>query len=493
MISYYGLKISGSDDYQQLTHLLDSEFGPEEIGKNLQSQITNAVKFVLIEYDYVDKDYRSTFYNYYSKMGRWYRDDCVRLHFFDDCVRFDEELMDLTCSDGQLKDHYFGFIVLRPTTAATLGRSILSPDIRVGASGMAIQSRHRVHLLGHTLSVWGFPSMAQHADISVCAHVSCWAILRHYSERFSSHKEILLHDVTRLAATTDPGGITPSLGLDIYEAERILQAAGCFPVLVSKKGANDLHFFAQLLSYLESGFPLFVSMGGCQHAIVVTGYAWRDTIKKSSSSSSHVWSQVETLLVVDDNLLPYRTVGLGGVAGSNAKIYSTKDFDAFIAPLPEKIYYPANAVEKLSLGGLYSFLIKSFGLPDGQNLIRRYFITTISAFRRFARENQSQMGNELVGLLMNLATAQFIWVVEYSSYSQWSKGHITARAIIDASASPMDDQPVWLIHNDQEAIVFDRVSAGADGKGIELMRSTNSPLARMERNLRPVKSNHEPS
>ena len=486
MTSYYGFKISGSDDYHQLTHLLDSEFRPEEIGKSLQSQITDAVKFVLIEYDYVDKDYRSMFYNYYSKMGRWYRDDCVRLHFFDGSVCFDEELMDLTCSDGQLKDHYFGFIVLRPTISATLGRSVLSPAIRVGARGMAIQSHHRVHLLGHTLSVWGFPSMAQHADISVCAHVSCWAILRHYSERFSSHKEFLLHDVTKLSANVDPGGITPSLGLNIFEAERIFQAATCYPVHVYKKGDDDLQFYAQLLAYLESGFPLFVSMEGRQHAIVVTGYAWRNTIMKSTASSSHVWSQVGTLLVVDDNLLPYRTIGLGGSAVSGANMYTAKDFDAFVAPLPEKIYYPANAVEKLSLGGLYAVLIKRFGLPDGQDLVRRYFITTISAFRRFARENQSQMGNELVRLLMSLVTAQFIWVVEYSSYDQWIKGHITARAIIDASASPVDNQPVWFIHNDKEAIVFDRVSAEADGQGIELMRSTNSPLARMEHNLLPV-------
>ena len=220
--SYNFLKIRRSNDYMKLTGLIDLDFGPEEIGKQLQSQITDAVKSVLIEHDYVDKDYRSTFYNFYSKKGRSYRDDCVRIHFFDDCVEFDELSSNLTCSVGQLSDHYFGYIVLRPTIVVTLGRSILSPDIRIGARGMAIQSHHRVHLLGHTLSVWGFPSMAQHTDISVCAHVSCWAILRHYSERYSSHPEVLLHDVTMLASPFDPGGLTPSYGLKIYEAEPLL-------------------------------------------------------------------------------------------------------------------------------------------------------------------------------------------------------------------------------------------------------------------------------
>ena len=46
------------------------------------------------------------------------------------------------------------------------------------------------------------------------------------------------------------------------------------------------------------------------------------------------------------------------------------------------------------------------------------------------------MGDELVNLLMRLNTPQFIWVVEYASDEQWAKGHIAARAIVDATASP---------------------------------------------------------
>ena len=410
MSSYDLLKIRESDDYLRLTELLDLDFGPEEIGKQLQTQITGAVKTVLIEHDYVDKDYRSTFYNFYSKKGRNYRDDCVRIHFFDDCVDFDEKHTDLICSEGQLKDSYFGYIVLRPTIVATLGRSILSPRIRVGAYGSAIQSHHSVHLLGYTLTVWGFPSMAQHTDIAVCAHVSCWAILRHYSERYSAHREILLHDVTRLATHFDPGGLTPSYGLDIVKAERIFQSAGCFPVTVYKNNDQESQFYAQLLAYLESGFPLFVAMERREHAIVATGYAWRKTVVDSPNLSPHAWSQVDTLIVVDDNLLPYRCVNLNETTETSKSndSYTTEDFDAFIAPLPEKIYYPADAVETFSIKLMQSSLKQYLGLPDEIDLVRRYFITTISTFRSFARENQSQLGDALVNLFMCVKTAQFV-------------------------------------------------------------------------------------
>ena len=488
MSAYDWIEITEPKDYDQLTEVLDLEFQPQRVSDQLQNAITDQVGIVLIEHGYVDKDYRSTFYNFYAKMGRSYRDDCVRLHFFDATVIFDEERTEITCPDRRPEDHYFGYVVLRPTISGTLGRSILSPNIRIGARGRAIQSRHYVHLLGQRLPVWGFPSMAQHADIAVCAHVACWAILRHYSERFSQHREFLVHDVTRLATPFDPGGLTPSFGLDILKAERIFQAAGCFPVIVRKQtNGFDWGFYSQLLAYLESGFPLFVAMHGHRHAVVVAGYAWGAHAVPLSSSSPHVWSQISTLLAVDDNSLPYTNVPTKQPEPPGDSTYTTDDFDAFIVPLPEKIYYPADAVENLS-ENLSPLLKEALGVPDGDRLLRRYFVTTISALRRYASEHRSELGDVLVGLLMRLDTAQFIWIVEYASEAQWAQGHIIARAIVDASASRQDPSPIWLSHNGERALVFDRTPSGFNDEPslIELKRPESLPLGRMEQNLRPI-------
>ncbi len=487
MNSYDWLEITAPEDYNQLVAKLDIEFQPKDIANQLQNTITGDVGAILIEHGYIDKDYRSTFYNFYAKKGRTYRDDCVRLHLFEGCVKFNQVQTEITCPDDSLEDHYFGYVVLRPTLVATLGRSILSPKIRIGARGTAIQSRHRVHLLGYTLSVWGFPSMAQHTDIAVCAHVSCWAILRHYSERFPQHREFLTHDITKLSAPFDPGGLTPALGLNIFEAERIFQAAGCFPVIVGRQHNCDLQFYVQLLAYLESGFPLFVAMNDHGHAFVAAGYAWRTTTAKPPYTDSHVWSQVESLLTINDNFLPYDCIALEPSVSPNDPAYTAQDFDAFIVPLPEKIFYPAASMEIYS-HALYSLLKNTLKLPDDDKLLRRYFITTISALRRYAREYQSSLGNELVNLLMHLKTAQFIWVVEYASDEQWTQGHIAARVIIDATASPQDPVPVWLSHDEEKAIVFNRSSATVAAEFLELNRHADVPLGRMEQNLRQVKA-----
>ena len=169
---YKWINITTNADYELLTGLIDSEFSPKEVASRLAERISTAVKGVLVEYNYVDKDYRSTYYHFYAKKGQRYRSDCVRLHFFDGAAQFDDKNYALTPANGSLGDHYFGYMVLRPTGIATVGRSLLSPDIS-RAKGRVMQAAHKVHVLGERLEVNGFPSMDQHNDISVCAHAAC--------------------------------------------------------------------------------------------------------------------------------------------------------------------------------------------------------------------------------------------------------------------------------------------------------------------------------
>lgn len=491
MSEYQWISISGPEDYDQLESALDADFGPREVIEALKVAIRPRVRGILVEREYVDKDYRSTFYRHYAKKGRAYRDDCVRLHFFDAGVTFDKATTDLRPSEG-LEALYFGYIVLRPTIRMTIGRSTLSPDIRVGARGRAIQSRHHVHLLGRKLGFWGFPSMSQHTDISVCAHVSCWSILRHYSERFAQHREWLLYDITTMAAQFDPGGLTPSLGLSIAQAERIFQAAGTYPLIVVKDPSTSEAFYAQFLAYLESGFPLFVAMAGQEHAVVAAGYSWASSTSLPPYLNSHAWEQVDSVLTVDDNLLPYVSVPRDAVAAAPSgpavtPSYTAMSFDAFIVALPEKIFYSAQAVERFSKGPLYSFLRRNMAMPKEDELLRRYFVTTVSALRKFARERHSQFGDDLVNMFMRLRTAQFVWVIEFASADQWSKGHIAARAIVDATASPHDPVPVWFAHGEDRAFLFDRSQAELKVDAAKLGRPAGMPLSRMEQNLRPIR------
>ena len=89
LTSYDWIDLNTPEGYDRLVEVLDQEFDPKGIARRLKTQLTKAAKGVLIEHGYVDKDYRSTFYNFYTKKGRQYRPDCVRLHFFDGTVWYD--------------------------------------------------------------------------------------------------------------------------------------------------------------------------------------------------------------------------------------------------------------------------------------------------------------------------------------------------------------------------------------------------------------------
>ena len=239
-------------------------------------------------------------------------------------------------------------------------------------------------------------------------------------------------------------------------------------------------------SDLESGFPLFVAIPSKSHAVVIVGYNWKKTAVLPQTSPSHVWTQVETLLTVDDNLLPYATVPLqSNPHAPQLPPYAADLFNSFIVALPDKIYYPADAIE-VTCRGVKRSLESSRG-PDHEPLeLQRYFITTVSRLREHAHEHKSLLGDSLVGLIMRLETAQFVWVVEYCSVAQWKAGHVAARAIVDATASSTDKMPIWLLHDQEVAHVFDRSSVEMQPTPIHLNRTTLGPLPRMELNLLPV-------
>ena len=219
---------------------------------------------------------------------------------------------------------------------------------------------------------------------------------------------------------------------------------------------------------------------------MAVGYSWREQSEVPEREFAHAWQQVDALLMVDDNKLPYRSVPPVPTPESIAvKSYSGKEFDKFIVALPEKIHFPADAVDALSRR-LVTALTEAFGVAEDGVRIRRYFMTTISELRGHARENESQMGDVLVRLLMELDSAQYVWIVEFFSHAQWDRGHVTARAIVDATASKRDPVATLLLHDEQRAIVFDRSSEMQSHKTEKLRRARGVPLPRMEVNLGQV-------
>jgi hypothetical protein len=238
---------------------------------------------------------------------------------------------------------------------------------------------------------------------------------------------------------------------------------------------------------VESGFPLFAAMHQREHAVSIVGYEWRPPVNTAIPGMRYAWDEVQSLAVVDDNHLPYISIPVS--AGTGAP-YSTEDIDAFIVALPEKIFYPADAVDRLA-PALFR-LGPVVGLPPEDKTIIRYFITTGSALRRFVRDHESEFDPKLIQTIMALPFAQFVWVVEFATESEWASGQVAARAVIDATASLREVLPLWLLHSRTRALVFDRQKVSLDLKagirGLSLSGMEHTAFTRMDQNLRPTQT-----
>ena len=67
---YTWMPLSSAADLAQLDQHIDPEYAPKSVAKKLTVGLSDAIKGILIERNYIDKDYRSTYYNFYAKKAQ---------------------------------------------------------------------------------------------------------------------------------------------------------------------------------------------------------------------------------------------------------------------------------------------------------------------------------------------------------------------------------------------------------------------------------------
>lgn len=451
LVSYTWLEIGAPDDLERLAKEIASDYGA--VVSLLRRTLNGRVKKVLIEQPYNDKDYRSTFYAFYSKRARPFQSDCVRLHFFGESVEFDESTLHLLLPSAP-QGHYFGFMVLRPTLRQTIVRAVLDPNaINHGETLFILCAPHKVHLLGHSLTVLGFPFAQQASDIAVCAQTACWGVLRHYSQRWSSYREYLLQEVTTLGLAGGAGGIRSSRGLSFQEMERILVEAGTYPLRVRQDLGDRGCFQRELFAWLESGFPVVAMLDRQVHAISLIGLTGSALQSSPAPGQLARWSHVSGVVAMDDGRTPYWVAPLDKVlAPAWPRGFALDDVNSVVVPLPEKLTYPCAAVDDLAADFAAS-PPEHFEELLSKGCAVRYFVTTASALRRFALENQSALPPELYALYMRTELPQFVWIVELSGPQTAPQNHVDYRLVVDATAARYEEFPVFFAHSATRALV----------------------------------------
>lgn len=299
MISYLTSEFSIST----LSNLVKEAFGqsfPEISGKRQVNYIYRYLKAldaksILLEFNYVDKDYLEDYAQYYVKSFNNGGHKCARLHFFNEEV--DHSLLDEILRTGDkdkrtsLQDAYLGFIVLKPLPQTYVSKTCLKlyDDFRNNNNKKKCLSKtYNVDLFGIALEIKSIAFQEQDRVVSACATTAIWMAL-HAFPGLNPRNIPACSTITSNALNHSSGSSNsfPNGGLTNEQILRSIDLEGLRHH--EYKIDNDTgNFMAAVRSHINSGLPLI--LGGDvydaenankksgEHAITVVGYGPDKTI-----------------------------------------------------------------------------------------------------------------------------------------------------------------------------------------------------------------------
>ncbi|MBB1294601.1 MULTISPECIES: C39 family peptidase [unclassified Pseudoalteromonas] len=291
---------------ETLSNLVKERFGSEFPDINSKYQIKYLYRYlsdfnaqtILLEPDYVDRDFLEDYSRYYVKCFNQYGDRCARLHFFSKEINhpeFQSYLREYNEEEHeQLQKAYLGFIVVKPLPKTFIGKSCLRLyESFVGSDNKkALNHRYKVNLFGLNLHVDTVAFQEQDKVVSACATTSIWTALQALDKNdlrtVPSSSEITLSAINHVA---DSHNSFPNNGLTNKQILRSLDIQKLrnhkFNIDTSK--AESDNFFNIVKSYLNSDLPIILGVDvyweeeqaqlvseGRGHAVTVLGYKERN-------------------------------------------------------------------------------------------------------------------------------------------------------------------------------------------------------------------------
>lgn len=391
-------------------------------------------QMAVIEYRYIDPDYRSEHSRFYSITFRRYPSVAHRVHFFGAPPPDEWRDPDRGLDFAPLADSYLGFVVLRPLAGARVGRVALAPPDAY-AHDVTCLSREKVNVFGVRMSVRCAPFMAQDAQLGVCAHMALWVVAHHHNLAFGRERRTSGEIADRIPSDLGLGRPAPSSGLTVDQL-----AAGCrslgLPALVykCKDPVVDLPIGEQIpgivCRYLNSGMPVIVAAGG-HHAFTLVGYRRVDA--GTADERIHFIRQ-------DDEVGPYQIV-------EDYAHDRHGKWEWLIVPLPQKVFLPGEVAESL---GKEQLLETARDAGDAAQALADEvdaepheisFRSTVVRSNRF-KETLVDRGfqPDVVAVYRRMPLPRWIWVIEAIRKNHRSKREraVIAEAIIDATDHSRD-------------------------------------------------------
>ena len=441
--------------------------------KLLLKRFNDDVRFV-IEFPYVDRHHRDTYYSFHSskfnKIGR----NCIRVHLFEGEVKE----ADLSNKENGLDERYWGFFIIRPLMYYILGRSLISPKAfdKDKQKYVCCLMKAKVSLLGNEFTVHGFPHIVQDEESHTCAESALWSYVEYFGSKYPQYKPLLPSQIIKTLVDNAEHRLLPSEGLNAKELAKCLQNNGfqCKSYRLdlkpdTKVSGNSMLRVLQI--YIESGIPLLLVLGGegHGHAVLAIGHEENDSLydaKNHSFPEGSSWTDVsgfnKKMVLIDDNVPPYQIADISRPTAHYSGELSNMVIESFIVAFPIHMFLVAEKayalMEKI-------FNTEKVGLQaSDEKWITRLFLTGSRSFKNFLLKDDDKMEAVLKKRLLCLPMPRFIWVCEvYKAHEYLSDGYCSGLLVIDATGDRKSLASVLLYVLDKDIFIHDNVSWNKEG------------------------------
>jgi hypothetical protein len=412
--------------------------------KQLQEVLNKFIDeiIVIVEYPYVDKYYRDTYYNFFSKKHTPHQRDSIRMSFFYNSINLDDFVNEKKIED--IQKVFLGAITIRPTSVRIIGHSFISPKILRDQSFVCCLCNEKVSIGGVELSVYGFPFCSQDNESITCAESVLLMLANYFSHKFSDYPQLLPSKINEILKVHSVERQLPSTGLTDADISFVLKELGFGTKIYPKNIIGEDLFKRLLYIYIESGIPVILTLEnnriGQGHAVIAMG---REEVKDETIPDNRfVENKVyfpdlfDKILLMNDNNTPYELVDYEHpvLLDQSYQIYS------FIVPLHYKLYSDASLFLRH-----FDTIIEEFSKNEhtkkvlshkSRNSIIRYFLTTSRSYKNYIVKSQG-VTSDFKTLFVDQSMPKFIWVAEIIEGNELAsnKQCVNTVVVLDATES----------------------------------------------------------
>ena len=279
-------------------------------------------KTVILEYDYMDKDYLEDYARYYVKGFNNSGYKSARLHFFS--MEFDHSNIDKYLYKGinkkekkLLQDSYLGFMIIKPLPKTFIGRTCLRiyNSIISDSNKKCLFREYSVDLFGISLTVESIAFQEQDKVISACATTSIWSALHAIS--WKNVRDIPSRGVITTNAINhinDSSNSFPNKELNNKQILRAIDSERLKHQTEYLKDTTQDVFFNKIRIHINSGLPLI--LGGEIYSLEKSS----EFIKKAGHAVPILGYKDEgerALYIHDDRLGPYVRATFKDISSEN--------------------------------------------------------------------------------------------------------------------------------------------------------------------------------